>query len=165
LAKTIDKAKLDKNRQETAYSRPTVEIGDRLLSKDFVRHNGKKVAALLYEVRNPQTPESVKMGCSDSTGVYTSATIVVTQDSRSVVHPQSAGLYNMGAPSASETTEKGMRRIYERISILWSKIGPLTRRRLQWLSRDISQLQKTVCTSKRFARLIAGFQVIKRKRP
>jgi len=81
LAKAIDKAKVEKNRRETADKRTSLQTGDRLLSKVMVRYGGQKVAALLYEVVTPQKHQIVETSSLKADGVYTSATIRVTQES------------------------------------------------------------------------------------
>ncbi|KJS08554.1 MAG: hypothetical protein VR78_17780 [Hoeflea sp. BRH_c9] len=78
MAKGIDKEKLRKNRQETAYIHAPVKTGDRLLSKVMVRYGEKKVAALLFEIC-PIVATSNFEYSEKAKDTYTSASIRITQ--------------------------------------------------------------------------------------
>lgn len=83
MTSAIDQATIKKNREETVDKRQHVETGDRLLSKVIVRHEGRKVVALLFEIR-PKAETSGFCNTDKPAVEYTSATIGTTQESPSV---------------------------------------------------------------------------------
>lgn len=111
LASTIEKEKIKKNREATSDKRQHVQTGDKLLSKVMVRRGGKKVAALLYETRHPQTHQADGGGNLDAVGMYTSATIRVTQGAKGSVQ---GGFCRTETPNLSPA--KAAQRYVQRIT-------------------------------------------------
>lgn len=78
----LDKATMQRNRRDTAYSKQPVNTGDKLLSKVKVRYGGSKIAALLFEAQSmfPLNADDVR---KDGVPEYSTATIVATQEATS----------------------------------------------------------------------------------
>ncbi|AKH99214.1 hypothetical protein IMCC20628_00490 [Hoeflea sp. IMCC20628] len=157
MAKAIDKAKLKKNRQETAYSRPTVETGDRLLSKVMVRYGGKKVAAMLFEIR-PTAEASCFADTVEAAEEYTSATIGTTQDSPNREQAKSPPL------NAFEAIQRSTVRIYEGLSTFWSKISHMTASGKCRIELGISKQRKAILSLQHSPSLAAVIRELKRWR-
>lgn len=159
-AKAIDKEEIKKNRKETAYDRPIVETGDRLISKVMVRYGGQKVAALLFETRPPAEP-SCSGDRKNAAEVYTSTTIRTTQDFQSTVpanrdHTKSLPLKSFGAIKRSTV------HIVEGISILWSKICHMTTSALGRIGLGIGKQRKSIFNPRCSIGLAAAIQATKR---
>jgi|GEM_PF-4808245 hypothetical protein len=85
MLRTLDKGRREQNRAETADPRPVVFTGDRLLSKVIVKIRGVRIAALLFEATKNEDFEASGINPADAEPMYSSATIFVTQESRSKV--------------------------------------------------------------------------------
>ena len=161
-AKAIDKEEIKKNREETAYDRPTVETGDRLISKVMVRYGGQKVAALLFETRPPAEP-SCSGDTKNAAEEYTSTTIRTTQDFQSTIH-QTRGHTNSLPLNTFETIQRSTLRIFEGISSFWSKMNHITTSGTRTIGLRIDKLRKAIFNPQRPLGLAAIIRAVKRWR-
>jgi hypothetical protein len=161
-AKAIDKEEIKKNRMETAYDRPIVETGDRLISKVMVRYGGQKVAALLFEARPPAEPP-----CSGDTKntaeEYTSTTIRTTQDFQSNVH-QNRDQTNGLPLNALGAIQRSTARVFEGISTMWSKISHITTSAAQRIGLHNGKQRTAILNPQRPLGLAAFIRAVRRWR-
>ncbi|MBB3441855.1 hypothetical protein [Rhizobium sp. BK379] len=122
----LDKAAIQRNRQDTAYSRQPVQTGDRLLSRVRVRFGGTKIAALLFETQSmaPLIAEDVR---NDRAPECSSATIVATQEVTSANDDASEERCEgrSGTSQKAATTAPGHTK--SRISKIWAKAAEIVR--------------------------------------
>lgn len=145
----LDKATIQRNRRDTAYSRQPVQTGDRLLSRVKVRYGGSKIAALLFEAQ-PMVPLNAEDVRKNGVPEYSSATIVVTQDATSA----NDGVLEERCGEPFGPTQKATARPsgytksrFSRISAKAAEIVRLVRARI----KSVTAVMTAACKTMRFA--------------